>query len=54
MVSAGSKVGEEHGEGQQVGGHQVLRSQLHQPHSECRECLFTFCLVVVDPITRAS
>ena len=54
MMLAGSEVGEEHGEGQQVGGHQVLRSQLHQPHSECRECLFTFCLVVVDPITRAS
>ena len=42
LVSAGSKVGEEHGEGQQAGRHQVLRPQLHRPHTECRECLFVF------------
>ena len=40
MMFAGSQVGEEHGKGQQAGRHQVLRPQLHWPHTECCECLF--------------
>ena len=31
-------MGEEHGEGQQVGGDQVLRPQLYQPDTECGIC----------------
>ena len=37
-VLAGSEVGEEHGEGQQVGGDQVLGPQLYQPDTECGIC----------------
>ena len=45
MMSAGSEVGEEHGERQQAGRHQVLRPQLHRPHTKCSGCLFVFCIL---------
>ena len=52
MMFAGSQMGEEHGEGQQAGRHQVLRPQLHRPHTECSGCLFVclyiFCIFVAD------
>ena len=51
LVSAGSKVGEEHGEGQQAGRHQVLGPQLHRPHTECRECFFLYFYVCRWPKT---
>ena len=45
MMLAGSEVGEEHGERQQAGRHQVLRPQLHRPHTKCSGCLFVFCIL---------
>ena len=52
MMVAGSQVGEEHGEGQQAGRHQVLRPQLHRPHTKCRECLFVF--LYLSPSSSSS
>ena len=45
MMLAGSEVGEEHGEGQQVGGDQVLGPQLYQPDTECGICHISYILL---------
>ena len=45
-------MGEEHGEGQQVGGDQVLGPQLYQPDTECGIC-HILLLIYVSKSSRA-
>ena len=46
-------MGEEHGEGQQVGGDQVLGPQLYQPDTECGICHMPYILLYVSKSSRA-